>query len=300
MKNRYLLFIPGLLLFTACNNGKDQPDAYGTFESTEVTVSAEATGKIINLAIEEGQQVKAGVVVGHIDTTDLLLKKQQLADQKIATASKTADLDAQIAVQQQQKANLMVEMKRLEKLLADGAATRKQMDDLNGNILLADKQTDFLNVQKEGIYDQVKVIASQIEQAEEAIRKSRIINPVQGTVTSKFAEPGEIATFGKPLYTIADLDELILRVYLSGTQLPLIRIGQTVEVRFDKDKTTNQKTEGVITWISPTAEFTPKTVQTKEERVNLVYAVKVKVKNDGSLKIGMPGEIKISQKQINK
>ena len=245
----------------------------------------------MQLNVEEGQTIDSGVVTGFIDTTDLSLKILQLEQQSNATGSRLDDLRAQIAVQEQNKANLVVEKNRVTNMLKDGAATRKQLDDINAAISVIDKQISSIESQFRGINDQTGSIGAQIAQLKEAIRNARVVNPVKGTVLTKFAETNEVAAFGKPLYRVADLSVMELRVYVTGTQLPQIRIGQTVKVAYDKDEKNNSVTEGVISWISETAEFTPKTIQTKEERINLVYAVKVKVKNNGDLKIGMPGEV---------
>jgi HlyD family secretion protein len=294
MKNSLRSLIVVLVLLTAaCATDKDQPDAFGSFEATEVTVASLANGRILKLSVEEGQLIDSGQIVGFIDTTDLHLKKLQAEDQKSATASRKDDLAAQIAVQEQSRENILIEKTRVTNLLKDGAATRKQLDDINSNLNLIEKQIASVKSQYKGIESQLGSTQQQIAQITESIRNAYILNPVKGTVLTKFAENNEVTTFGKPLYRIADLREMQLRVYVSGTQLPEIKIGETVEVRYDKDETTNSKTEGIVSWISQTAEFTPKTIQTKEERVNLVYAVKVRVKNDGSLKIGMPGEIKL-------
>ncbi|MEI7662479.1 MAG: HlyD family efflux transporter periplasmic adaptor subunit [Bacteroidota bacterium] len=282
-----------VVLAASCGNNKDKPDAYGSFEATEITVSSLANGKIMMFAIEEGQLLDSNQLVGLIDTTDLHLKKLQTIGQNNGTGSRREDLNARVAVQEQNRDNILVEKKRVVSLLKDGAATRKQLDDINSSLSLVEKQIASIKTQFTGIENQVGSTDQQIAQLRESIRNSRIINPVKGTVLTKFAENNEVTTFGKPLYKIADLREMQLRVYVSGAQLPGVKLGDRVEVRFDKDEKTNSKTEGVVSWISQTAEFTPKTIQTKEERVNLVYAVKIRVKNDGTLKIGMPGEIKL-------
>jgi HlyD family secretion protein len=186
----------------------------------------------------------------------------------------------------------MVDKDRVQRLLKGGAATQKQMDDINASLNVIEKQISSIRAQYVVLDAQVTTFDRQVAQLNNSISDSRIINPFNGTILTKYAEPDEVATYGKPLYTMADLTYLDLRVYVEGTQLPYIKLGQTVEVRYDKDKKSDFKTTGTVTWISETAEFTPKTIQTKEERVNLVYAVKVRVKNDGALKIGMPGEIK--------
>ena len=294
MKKTVALFCLVLLFFSSCKNDKDQPDAYGSFEATEITVSSLANGKILWLKVEEGQLLDSNVLVGLVDTLDLDLKKDQAREQQKATSSRREDLDAQIAVQEQNKANVMIDKARVEKLLKDGAATRKQLDDINASLNLIDKQIASIKAQNISLNAQITTYDKQVALFDKSVQDARIINPVKGTVLTKYAEPNEVTSFGKPLYKIADLSVLELRVYVSGVQLPKIRIGQKVEVRFDKDEKENEKTEGTVSWISQSAEFTPKTIQTKEERVNLVYAVKVRVKNDeGKLKIGMPGEIRI-------
>ncbi len=292
MKTCFSLLSVLLLFMAACTRAKDKPDAYGTFEATEVTVSSQANGRILWLALEEGQDLDSGKIVGVIDTTDLSLKRFQVIAQRDATASRRADLEAQIAVYQQNKANALVDQERIEKMFKDGSATRKQVDDIHAALNVIDKQIASIETQFNGLRDQVAGLERQTDQISNSMRDARIINPVKGTVLTKFAEANEITTYGKPVYKIADLTELNLRVYVSGAQLSHVKTGQKVEVRFDQDEKTLKKTEGIVSWISPTAEFTPKTIQTKEERVNLVYAVKVRVKNDGRLKIGMPGEIK--------
>jgi HlyD family secretion protein len=295
MKNRFIVPLSILLsvLGASCSNSKDKPDAYGSFEATEITVSSLANGKIMVFNIEEGQVLDSGQVIGFIDTTDLHLKKLQTLGQKDVTGSRKEDLLAQIAVQEQNRDNILIEKKRVVNLLKDGAATQKQLDDINSSLNLIEKQISSIKTQFTGIDDQIGSTDQQIAQIRESIKNACVVNPVKGTVLTKFAENNEVTTFGKPLYKIADLREMELRVYVTGAQLPHIKLGDKVEVRFDKDEQTNSKTSGIVSWISQTAEFTPKTIQTKEERVNLVYAVKVRVQNDGSLKIGMPGEIKL-------
>jgi len=293
MKQYFPLLIAALALFASCSNKKDQPDAYGSFEATEVTVSSQANGKILQFTVQEGQLLDSGQVVGYVDTTDLHLKKLQAMEQRNATGSRRDDLGAQIAVQEQNRANILIEKERVLRLLKEGAATQKQLDDITASLNLIEKQILSIKTQYRGIEDQLGSAEHQIAQISESIRNSVIVNPVKGTVLTKFAEPAEVTTFGKPLYKIADLREMELRVYVSGVQLPHISIGEKVAVGIDQDEKTNKTLEGVVSWISQTAEFTPKTIQTKEERVNLVYAVKVRVLNDGALKIGMPGEIKL-------
>lgn len=286
-----VLLYTAICLLAACSGKNNKSDAYGNFESTEVIVSSEVTGKILKFTIEEGSVIKAGLVAGYVDTTDLVLKKEQLKAQKEIISVKTSNIISQIDVQKQQKANLMIDKARIEKLYKDGAATKKQLDDINGSINLVEKQINSIETQNSSVLNEMKNIDRQIDQVNENISKCYIINPINGTVLSKYAEESEITTMGKALYKIADMDFLDLRIYVSGAQLPKVKIGQKVEVLVDKNVDELTKLEGTVTWISSTAEFTPKIIQTKEERVNLVYAVKVNVKNDGTLKIGMPGEV---------
>ncbi len=288
---RTLILFIVLIGLVSCSNNDPLSDAYGNFEAVTVSVSAEASGKILELKVEEGQDLQAGQLIGLVDTTDLYLKKLQLLAQRKSVATRLSGVRGQIEVQEQQKINLLVEKNRITRLLADKAATPKQLDDINGAVELVDRQVSSIKTQNDGIIEEQEVINRQIAQVNESIRKCYLRNPAAGTVLVKYAEAGEITAPGKPVYKIADLSELELKVYISGNQLPTVKIGQKVSVLIDKDQKSNRKLEGSVSWISPKAEFTPKIIQTKEERVNLVYAVKVRVKNDGSLKIAMPGEV---------
>lgn len=290
-KRRNIFIMIALVGLTACGKRDNLSDAYGNFEAVQVTVSAESAGRIQYIKVEEGSQPDSGTIVALIDTTDLYLKKLQLQTQKSAVSVKKSSVISQIDVQQQQKANLQVEKNRVTRLIADKAATQKQLDDINGAIDLVDKQVASIQTQNAGIAEEMDVIDRQIAQVNESLYKCYIRNPVKGTVLSKYAEAGEIAAPGRALYKIADLSMMELKVYISGTQLPGVKLGQQVEVLIDTDKKTNRKLTGIVSWISPKAEFTPKIIQTKEERVNLVYGVKIRVANDGSLKIAMPAEV---------
>ena len=285
----YLLLLP--LLFAACNGNEDGSDAYGNFEAKEVIVSAEAQGKIMEFNIEEGQTIKKGQFLGYIDTVALSIQREQLLAQKSAVASKMTNVKAQIAVLNEQKSVLETEVERVKKLYDDNAATKQQLDDVNGKMDVLKKQIDATKTQINSISREMNVVDKQVKLVNEKISKSKIINPINGTVLEKYLEEDEIAIPGKALYKIARLDEIELRVYVSGAQLPNVKIGQKVKVFIDKDKETNQEYPGEVFWISDQAEFTPKIIQTKEERVNMVYAVKIRVKNDGKKKIGMPGEV---------
>lgn len=290
MKIKYLLGL-SVALLAACSGNNNRSDAYGTFEADETIVSAEANGKLLEITATEGQKLTAGESIGLVDTVQLSLQLAQLRTQREAVLSKKANVSAQIDVVKEQLKTLGATHARIEKMFADKAATQQQMDDIDGQVRVAKRQIESLNTQFTLIGREADVTSAQIAVTENQLAKCRISSPINGTVLEKYVETGEMMTVGKPVVKLADLSNLNLRVYVSGAQLPSIREGQQVEVLTDQDKTTNQKLSGVITWISPEAEFTPKIIQTKEERVKLVYAVKVKVANDGRLKIGMPGEV---------
>ena len=279
-----------MALLWACNKN-DKSDAYGNFEAVEVTLSSQSNGQIQFLDFMEGDQVQLGDTIGLTDTVDLSLKREQLVKQTGVLDAQLQDIRSQIKVQEQQKKNLLVDKTRLDKLFADGAATQKQVDDMNGNLDLINQQIDATKVQEGSVHAQRATLDIQIDQVKESISKCWIISPVNGTILTKYAEKGEVTAFGKPICKLADLSVMELKVYVSGSQLPYLKIGDTVTVLIDKDKKSMRQLSGKVSWISSRAEFTPKTIQTKEERVNLVYAAKVLVPNDGSLKIGMPGEI---------
>jgi HlyD family secretion protein len=254
-------------------------------------VSSQANGQILSLDIEEGMMVNLGDTIGLIDTVDLSLKKEQLLNQEQVIHARLKNIDSQIRVQEQHKKNLRVDKERVGNLLKDGAATQKQMDDLEGNLDLLEQQILATEVQKDAVRAELMTLGTQVKQVEESIGKCSVISPLEGTVLVKFAEAGEIVTLGKPVCKIANLGELELKIYISGDQLPYLRLGQAVDVLIDKDQKDVMKMTGTVSWISSASEFTPKTIQTRNERVNLVYAAKVRVLNDGTLKIGMPGEV---------
>jgi HlyD family secretion protein len=274
----------------SCNKNNDKADGYGNFEATEVTISAEANGKIDYLKLEEGDVLEPNSQVGLIDTTQLYFNKQQLIASKSTVYSKSANVLSQIKVLQEQLKTAQIEKKRIQNMFAENAATKRQVDEIDGKVSVILEQIKSVQTQNAPIVSEVKSIDVQIEKIDDQIQKSKIINPIKGTVLAKYAEPNEVTTFGKPIYKIADISEMTLRVYVSETQLSSIKVGQNVTVKIDDEKEMKSY-QGTISWIASSAEFTPKIVQTKEERVNLVYAVKVKVKNDGSLKIGMPAEM---------
>lgn len=288
MKKIITLIILSSLI--SCNKNNDKADGYGNFEATEVTISAEANGKIEYLKIEEGDVLEPKIQVGLIDTTQLYFNKQQLLASKSTVYSKSANVLSQIKVLQEQLKTAQIEKKRIQNMFAENAATKRQVDEIDGKVSVIQEQIKSVETQNAPIVNEVKSIEVQVEKINDQIRKSKIINPIKGTVLAKYAEPNEVTAFGKPIYKIADISEMTLRVYVSETQLSSIKVGQNVTVKIDAEKEMKSY-QGTISWIASSAEFTPKIVQTKEERVNLVYAVKVKVKNDGSLKIGMPAEM---------
>jgi len=301
MKTIYLFLMACAILLTqvSCKKEKAQFDASGTFEADEIMISAEQSGKIIALNIEEGQTLPADTIIGAIDVTGLQV---QIATQK-----------AQIATLNQQLAVLEKEIRRTQNLVNADAVPRKQLDDLNGQQAVLQKQIaaaqeqikvlntqisaakDNVSLQNRGILSEIEPTEKKIAVIDEQIGRGLIKNPHVGTVLAQYARSGEFATLGKPLYKIADLSTITLRAYISGSQLPTVRLHQKVEVLTDDGNGGYKSTEGIITWISSKAEFTPKTIQTKEERANLVYAVKIAVKNDGYYKIGMYGEVKLKQ-----
>jgi HlyD family secretion protein len=274
----------------SCNKNSDKADGYGNFEATEITVSSEANGKIEFLKVEEGDELKSQSQVGLVDTLQLYFAKQQLIASKSTISSKSANVVSQKSVLQEQLKTTNLEKNRIRNMYAENAATKRQVDEIDGKAKVIEEQIKSVGTQNAPILNDLKSVDVQIEKINDQIANSKIINPINGTVLTKYSEPGEITAFGKPLYKIADISEMTLRIYVSETQLSKIKVGQNVSVKIDAEKDMKSY-QGTISWIASSAEFTPKIIQTKEERVNLVYAVKVKVKNDGSLKIGMPAEM---------
>lgn len=283
-----------LLFLAACNRGDGDFDATGTFEATEILVSSEANGKIMELNIEEGDRLDAGALIGYVDSTQLYLKKMQLSAGLRSVDIRKPDIRKQIAALEQQIATARTEQQRMENLVKAKAGNQKQVDDIVNNIKYLQKQLDAqystLNKTTGGADAEAEGILYQIMQLDDQLQKSRIVNPQAGTVLVKYAEPGEVTAAGKPLYKIADTDLLYLRAYITFDQLSTLKQGQTVRVFADYGENDRREYPGTITWISDKSEFTPKGIQTKDERANLVYAIKIAVKNDGYLKIGQYGE----------
>jgi HlyD family secretion protein len=301
-----------LTTFIACQKSAPKADAYGNFEADERIISAEATGKILTLSIEEGQELQAGQFIGAIDSVQITLKREQLLASIKAVVAKSPAIGAQLAVFEKQIASVRQQLntldrekRRVENLLKSDAAAPKQLDDISAQIEAAQRQMDVIGeqrsasdaamgVQKSGLFAEVLPLQKQIALLDDQLAKCRIINPIPGTVLVKYAATGEVTAFGKPLYKIADMRTLTLRAYVAGNQLELVKAGQDVTILVDASDGSQKELSGKIRWISPKAEFTPKVIQTREERVNLVYAVKIEVPNpDGLLKIGMPAEVKL-------
>lgn len=289
------LLVISTIMFS-CSNGNGDFDATGTFESEEIIVSSEASGRIIKLDVEEGLLLKKDQTVGLIDTTQLYLKKKQLLASIKAVISKQPDINTQLASLEKQIEAAKTEKKRIENLVLSDAASTKQLDDINNQLEVLNKQylaaKSSLTITKQGLQSETLPLYAQVEQIQDQINKSIIKNPVEGTVLTKYSKLEEVTGTGKALYKIADLSLMTLRAYINGDQLGQIKLGQKVKVFVDKGDGEQKELNGEIYWVSSKAEFTPKTIQTKDERANLVYAIKVKVINDGYLKIGMYGEVK--------
>ncbi len=280
-----------VLMLGACKNGAQKSDAYGNFEAVETIVSSEAAGKLLSINVKQGDKIETGQSIALIDTTELLLKKQQTLAQLSASETKKQNVTAQINVLKEQKKNVTTTQQRISRMFADQAATQQQMDDINGQINVLDKQISGTNTQFQLIGSEMEVIRRQTDLLDEQLTKCRIKSPISGTVLETYLETGELVTPGKPILKMADLSNLELKVYVSGAQLSQVKLGNEVKVRIDSGEKEMLNLTGKISWISSEAEFTPKIIQTKEERVKLMYAAKVVVANNGSLKIGMPGEV---------
>jgi len=297
MKNTKIVYLLLLWLSIAsCKEKVNNHDASGSFEATETIISSEANGKIMQLNIDEGQQLDSGQLVGFIDSTQLELSKVQLMQNKKAILSARPEANVQVETLKTELSNAIRDRERIERLVKGGVASPKQLDDANANIATLrakiDVQESSLRTTTSSLNEQGNTVDAQMKQINDQLKKYAIINPVKGTVLTKYAEQYEMAVLGRPLYKIADISTIVLRAYITGDQLQQVKIGQNVKVFTDDGKGGYKAREGVITWINDKSEFTPKTIQTKNERANLVYAMKVSVKNDGYLKIGMYGEVR--------
>lgn len=291
-----ILYIAALLLAAACSEDSDF-DAQGTFEATEIIVSSEATGQILHFDIEEGTSVKKGERIGAVDSTQLHLQRKQLEAQLEALLSSRPDIKKQAAATKEQITKQKSELQRVGNMLRDGAATQKQYDDIEAQLRILENQLSAtlssLDKNTATINSNAVALEAQIAALDDRIAKCSLSAPVDGTVLVKYAEAGELATAGKPLMKVANLDRMYLRAYFTSEQLADIKVGDKVTVTADFGGDKRYDYEGEIAWISPESEFTPKSIQTRDTRANLVYAVKVAVKNDGRLKIGLAGEVKL-------
>jgi HlyD family secretion protein len=295
-KLHYLFGATLMLIFFSCGKKDAVVDASGYFESTEILVSSEVSGKILQMDVTEGQQVKSGVALGIIDTTQLNLKKLQLKASIAAAQSRRPDVESQLAALRQQISTAYREKTRFENLVKANAANQKQLDDIDSQIEILEKQlaaqkTVLIN-SSQSINDECKALTTQIDQIEDQLKKSRICSPIDGVILSKYAEVGELVVPGKTIFKVADLSKMYLKAYITSDQLTKLKIGQAVEVVSEFGEKDIKTYKGTVSWISSKAEFTPKTVQTRDERANLVYAVKILVENDGLLKIGMYGGVR--------
>ncbi|MDR0732754.1 MAG: efflux RND transporter periplasmic adaptor subunit [Dysgonamonadaceae bacterium] len=294
MKQSTSLFFATLLL-ASCNGNKLKHDAAGTFEATEVLISSEVAGVIKRFDIAEGQAIEAGTPVGLIDTTQIYLQKLQLLGSQRALRAGRPDVNKQITATREEIARIKSEKRRIENLLKGDAATRQQLDDIDAQLKVAearmDAQLNSLQTNIESLDEQTATLDAQIAQIDDRLAKCKIINPLTGTVIGKYAEALELASPARPLYRIADLQTMFLRAYVTSEQLSKTALGQPAVVFTDYGEKERREYAGKIVWISDRAEFTPKIIQTKNERANLVYAVKIAVSNDGYLKIGMYGEV---------
>jgi HlyD family secretion protein len=292
MKKLVIPFLGVLCMFVSCTNDQAASDAFGNFESISVMVAAESPGRLVSLSIEECQKLALNQDVAMIDTMPLHLKREQLLAAIKTMSTKSATITAQIESMEIQLMTVDKEFQRIISLLNDGASTQKQKDDIEGRILLLKSQKEALKTQNATIKAEKESLMVQIDQVDDQINRSVLSNPIEGIVLQKYKQEGEIVAPGQAIYKIANLDKLILRAYISGNQLSSVKIGQKLKVRIDGANGIEEM-DGLVRWISSQAEFTPKIIQTREERVNLVYAIKVEVENDGRIKIGMPGEIKL-------
>ncbi len=296
---RITCFLLLVACLPACQNGEPLPDAYGNFEADEILVSSEANGRLLSFELEEGVSLAQGQKVGLVDTMQLHLQKAQLKARLRSLDQRLQDAEPDILVLQRQLDKLELEQRRFERLVAKQAATPQKLDDINGQIAVVKQQMDAarekVSIANRAILSEADPIRAQIDLLEDQMEKCRVYSPISGRVLLKLAEPGEVVTLGKPLFKIAKLDPIFLRAYFSGKQLQSVKLDQELEVWVDDGTGGLRKLPGRVSWISDQAEFTPKTIQTREERVDLVYAVKIEVPNDGRLKVGMPAEARIKR-----
>ena len=294
---KYHFLLVACLLLAGCATDDKEFDATGTFEATEVTVSAEQTGRLLRFTAEEGRKVEAGSLLGLVDTVQLYLRARQIGATRLVYATQRPDIHKQIAATRQQIAKARQDVERFTQLVGDGAANRKQLDDATHQLAFLQRQ---LEAQTATLQNSANSLSAQMNTADveklqvaDQLAKCRIHTPIGGTILETYVEPGEFVTTDKPLFTVADIDRMYLRAYLTSNQLRNVKLGQRVNVLSDYGDGQRKSYPGTVTWISSKSEFTPKTILTDDERANLVYAVKIAVRNDGHLKIGMYGEVKL-------
>lgn len=294
---KYHFLLVACLLLAGCATDDKEFDATGTFEATEVTVSAEQTGRLLRFTAEEGRKVEAGSLLGLVDTVQLYLRARQIGATRLVYATQRPDIHKQIAATRQQIAKARQDVERFTQLVGDGAANRKLLDDATHQLAFLRRQ---LEAQTATLQNSANSLSAQMNTADveklqvaDQLAKCRIHTPIGGTILETYVEPGEFVTTGKPLFTVADIDRMYLRAYLTSNQLRNVKLGQRVNVLSDYGDGQRKSYPGTVTWISSKSEFTPKTILTDDERANLVYAVKIAVRNDGHLKIGMYGEVKL-------
>lgn len=297
MKQTIQITALGLLLFS-CTSTNETADATGSFEAIETIVSSEATGKLMEFSILEGDEVKAGQPIGYVDSTQLHLTRLQLLQNQKAILSGRPDINTQLEALERELDNARSDKQRIENLVKGEVASQKQLDDVNTRIAVIQSkiaaQKSQLGTSTSALNEQARTINLQLAQVEDQLKKCRIVNPVNGTVLSTYANPFELTAAGKPLYKVANLSEINMRAFVTSDQFSKIKVGQPVNVQVDGEGGVMKSYPGTVSWINNKAEFTPKTIQTKDERANLVYAIKVRVKNDGLLKIGMYGEVRFN------
>jgi len=296
VKRNQILTLLFAMLLASCNNKNNLYDASGTFESTEIIVSSQANGQLMAFNVNEGDSLKANQAVGYVDSTQLHLTRLQLIENQRAILAGKPDVQSQIDATQKQIDNAELDKQRIENLVKGNVATQKQLDDINSKIAVLQAQLaalkSNLNNTTSTITQQSGAVDAQLAQVNDQLKKCVIVNPIDGTVLTTYANASEVTAAGKPLYKIADLTTIELRAYVTGDQFTNVKFGQKVKVLVDENKEKYRTYDGVVDWISDKAEFTPKTIQTKDERANLVYAIKIRVKNDGFIKIGMYGDVK--------
>ena len=290
-----LMLLATTFMLSSCNDDGNTSDAFGNFDVDETVISAESSGELLTFSVQEGQTLKPGQVVGSIDSTDILLSRAEIMANRQSVTAKLTSINAEIRVLNTQLEVIEKEHKRVLKLLESDAATEKQKDDIEGNIAVIKSKIAAANAQKPAVQAQLDVIEANVAKINNQLSKCIIVNPVEGRVLTKLAEPHELVAPGKPLYKIADTNNVYLKAYVTGTQVSGLKVGQAVSVLLDQPEGGLRTLKGTIQWVSDQAEFTPKMIQTREERVSLVYAIKVSVANDGTIKIGMPGEVKFGE-----